>query len=338
MLTKHHNRKKLFSTLNIWFVASSLFILTYSLFIDIFTGAIFENFIETFFVRAVSIFVISYLVSFYLVRYFFEKKKIDYISVIKWSFSLQFIFWLATFFSPEMKIALTMLMGGNDNSVNLRSHNLAVRGFGFSGEINYTTPFMTAVVSLLIIKDKVVSTVSVISQLINSNFVLVAALIGLFFSKNKIHIKILLVTIGISMVYLLGDDIFRRLSAEFKGEGSRTASTLINNHIQITNNGFIEHLAGTHEYTFKKGATVRSDIGWVNMYNYGGWLFVIAYTVFIMSLSYLAFGYNLLSVAWFGIAVTLNSKGILFGPNSFYLITFILIFLRKSKNDTPSCC
>jgi hypothetical protein len=262
------------------------------------------------------------------------------IDVIVIAFWIQSLFWLITFLEPGTKFLISNFMGLGEESVNLKGHNLDVRGFGISNEMNFTTPFVTVLVCFLLVKKNVISFVSTLTQLINSNFVLIALLIGSLLSRMSLFRKLLSV-LGVSSLFLLiyqfGSEYYPRFFSEFAHGESRTFNSLINQHIFFLNNGFWGHLFGEGIYVFQGGFIFSSDIGWVHIYNYGGICFTVLCILFLIFLSFKAFGYRLLSFAWLGSGLLLNTKGLLFSPNSFLFVTFIFIFLnygRKLKLDS----
>lgn len=322
------------SCVGIKVIYSFFLILFFSLAVDLVTGALVSNFSNSFTVRALSLIFISAIPAFFLVvslLKFNYKSTIDIIVVAFW---IQSVFWLITFLEPSTKFLITGFMGGGDNAVNLRDHNLNVRGFGISSEINFTTPFVTVLVCLLLVKKNAISVVSTFMQLINSNLVLIAILIGASFSKMSLIRKclsVLIVSFLFFIVYQLGDEYFPRLFAEFSSGESRTINALINQHVLFLNEGLWGHLFGEGIYVFQGGFSFSSDIGWIHIYNYGGIFFTVLYVLFLLFLSFSAFGRGSLGLAWFGSGVVLNAKGLLFSPNAFFFVTFIFIFLNYDK-------
>ncbi|MGN5519646.1 hypothetical protein VF673_12295 [Halopseudomonas sp. Lyrl_26] len=323
-----------FFSIGLGAILSFLAILFFSLSVDAVTGSLVTNFTNSFAIRSLSIILISAVPAFLLVFLFLKFDYDSVLNVIVVSFWVQFAFWLITFLDPEIKFFLTGLMGGGIDAVNLREHNLHVRGFGLSNEINFTTPFVMVLVSFLLVKRFAIGFVSTVTQLVNSNLVVVAILIGVFLSKASFFsrfLSILVVSVVCFFVYQLGDEVFPRLFSEFGGDGSRTVRALIDNHVIFLNNGVWGHLFGEGVYVFQGGFSLSSDIGWIHMYNYGGVFFTLLFVLFMFFLSVAAFGKSLLGVAWFGAGLVLNTKGLLFGPNAFFFVTFIFIFLNYGK-------
>ena len=329
-------RKKFFESIGFLPFLILFFIIFYSLVIDVITGSLFSNFTNTFVVRGISLVVISAFPAYFLVSYALKwdyKSALDIIAVAFW---IQFLFWALTFFDPNFKYIINDFMGGSNNAVNLRGHNLEVRGFGISSEMNYTSPFMTVITCLLLVRRKALSIVSIFTQLINSNLVVVAVIFGLIFSRIGVFYKVSLGFLAFSCAYLIGDLFLPRLIAEFKSGESRTVNALVDNHLVIINDGYFGHLFGEFLYTFQGASQITSDIGWIHLYNYGGALFVLLFILFLLSLSISAFGYKFFSLVWFGVGLVLNTKGLLFSPNSFYFVTFVFAFLNYGERSQAS--
>ncbi|MEH6671651.1 hypothetical protein [Halopseudomonas sp.] len=312
-------------------VCSALILLgMQTLSIDLITGALFTNFTNSFFVRTIGIIFISifpaYLLCSLVLRWDY-KKVLDVASIAFW---IQLGFWILTFLYPGLKFSIVAFMGGGADSVNLRDHNLEVRGFGVSTEMNYTTPFMTVLVCLLFLKSKSLGLMSTLTQLVNSNLVLVAAAIGLWFSKISWLKKILLLLLAAVFLFVFGEVVFPRFFQEFESGDARTVTALYSEHLFLINDGFLSHVFGEFEYVFQGGAGISSDIGWVHIYSYGGVVFTVMFLLFLLALCLAAFGRSYLGLVWFLAGLVLNAKGLLYGPNSYYFMTFIFIFLRHS--------
>lgn len=312
-------------------VLLACFVLFFNSFIiDIFSDALLNDFLNSFSIRLISILLISLLPAYFFCGFLIKGSYDEAVKVIIISFYIQLFFWIVTFINPDFKILLTGFMGGSENSVNLKEHNLHVRGFGLSNDINYTTPFMTVLVSYLFLNNIKLGVLSTLTQIVNSNLVLLSVAIVFVFSKIKLHWKIISGSILFFAFFILGKEFFPRLYSEFSSGDSRTFNTLYYEHITIVANDFLSHFFGVFEYTFK-GGRVSSDIGWIIMYNYGGFLFTLEFVFLLLALSFAAFGKNWFTIVWFFIGVLLNTKGLLFGPNSYYFMTFVCIFLRNSN-------
>lgn len=337
VLTKPVHNRIFLSSIGLWPLIIVFFIAAYSFSIDVVSGSFFSNFSNSFFVRAASLLVISALPAYFLVscclRWDFHKA----LDVIVIGFWVQILFWGLTYIDPSLKYFVNSIMGGSENSVNLRAHNFDVRGFGISSEINFTTPFVSVLVCLILIRRKAVSFLTTITQLVNSNLVLVAVVVAMVFSKIKLRYKVFLAILGVGLIYFVGEAVFPRLLAEFSNGGSRTILVLLSKHIVIVNEGLWEHFFGSAVYSFQGGGSVSSDIGWINMYNYGGAVLLVLYFFFLFFLSASAFGYGVLGLVWFGAGLILNTKGLLFSPNSYFFITFVFLFLNYGARY-QGCC
>ena len=287
---------------------------------------------NSFFVRIMAFFLLSVFPAYFLYSFYIKKNKEKLMEVIFISFFVQFLFWFLTYLIPEMKIYVYSLMG-LANSVNLYDYNMGARGFGFSKEINYTTPYMMVLVSLLLVKKNILSIVTLPTQLVNSNMVVIASFIGLFSSKIKLYYKFLLIFLILIMILLLGEVVFSRLYAELALGGMRTIDILLDRHVFALNGNLFEHFFGTGQYVFQGGAERSSDVGWVIMYNYGGMLFVVLFFLYLITASFSIFGKNFSALAWLASGIILNTKGLLLGPNAYFFMTVLLSFFSY-KNKT----
>ena len=305
--------------------------LSYSFSIDVAGSLQVSNLSNSFFIRIIAFFFLSVFPAYFIFVIYIKNSRKKLINVVFWSFSAQFVFWVFTYLIPDVKIYIYGLMGLKD-SVNLYDYNMAARGFGISREINYTTPYMMALVSILIVKKNHLSFVTLPTQLINSNMVLIAFSIGLFLAKIKLRYKIITLLFVMLLVFYLGEAVFSRLYAELASGGTRTIDILLDKHFFALNSGVFEHLFGTGQYVFQGGAERNSDVGWTIMYNYGGVFFVVAFMLYLITSSLLIFGRGFVALAWLFSGIALNTKGLLFGPNAYFFMTVLLSFMsHKTK-------
>ncbi|AFP31439.1 hypothetical protein [Marinobacter sp. BSs20148] len=326
--------KAFFCSIGLKVICVFLAIVVFSLAVDMVTGALLNNFFNSFFVRAISIFFISAVPAFFVVVYLLKYDYDSVLDTVAVSFWIQLCFWVITYFDPTLKVYFVKLMGGGENSVNLKSHNLEVRGFGISNEINFTSPFVSVLVCLLLLRRNVISLSTSLTQLVNSNLVVFAVVIGLLFSKISNLRKLLvgcLFFLATYFLYLFGEEFFPRLFAEFGSGQSRTVKVLFEDHLFYLNNSVWGHLFGEGIYVFLGELDHYSDVGWVHIYNYGGVFFTVLYVLFLAFLCFSAFGKSWLSVAWFGAGLILNAKGLLFSPNAFFFVIFIFIFVNYGQ-------
>lgn len=303
----------------------SLFLLV----LDTFSGGFVNNFSNSFFVRLVAFFVMSVLPAVVLYFTYLQGDERRLTSVVSLAFYVQAILWFVTYFSPDFKVAVYSFMG-HSYSVNLRDYNMGARGFGMSNEINFTSPFLMVVLCFFVIKKNSLTFVTALTQLVNSNMVVLAAGLGLIFSRIGFLKRSLIVLSVFLMIFLFGDYIFVRLYDEISSGGGRTIMSLLENHVFFLNDGLFEHFFGAGEYVFQGGHPRNSDIGWVIMYNYGGVFFVTTFIVYLAASSIAAFGATPIGFAWFFIGILLNAKGLIFGPNSYFFITVLMSFFRNN--------
>ncbi|MBE0448563.1 MAG: hypothetical protein IBX64_10785 [Actinobacteria bacterium] len=321
-------RSKFFSSIGLLPIFFLAFLILYSLIIDLFSGGLVLDLKNSFSVRGLTLILISALPAYFIVAYCLKWNYRSAIDVIALAFWVQAAFWILSYLFPNLKFVFNAFMGGGDEAVNLMPHNFETRGFGISSEINYTTPFMTVLTCFLLIQRKSLSFVSTLTQLINSNLVVISVAFGFIFSKFRLFYKFIFLAIVLSFIYAFGEVFFPRLIAEFLSGDSRTIRALMNNHIIILNNDYFGHVFGGFVYLFRGDLGVSSDIGWVHIYNYGGVFYTLLYLSFLLFLSFSAFGFRFFSLVWFSAGLVLNTKGLLFGPNSYYFVTFMFIFLN----------
>ncbi|WP_375036149.1 hypothetical protein [Arhodomonas sp. KWT2] len=248
------------------------------------------------------------------------------------AFVVQFLFWAVTFLWPEdVKVFLYHLMG--QSSVNLRPYNLEVRGFGLSNGVNYMSPVMMVIVSVMVLGYRGVTVMTMVTQLVNSNLVAVGIFLSVFFRRINPG-RVVFAIFGVSAVVLLfGQMVFRRFFAELQSGGLRTVTALVNRHIFFNNDGVLQHIFGSGEIVYGGAAERMSDIGWVIMYNYGGALFVLLFFLLIGWLCIRAFGFNRVALMWLVLGVVLNTKGMAYGPNIYFFMSSLLAGCRWSGFD-----
>ena len=203
-----------------------LFLFFYSLVVDILYGADFDSMslsLRIFFMVFVSIFSAFFIVEEYIKN---DVKKL--IWILKFSFFI-----------------------GASDSVNLWPQNIESRGFGLYNEKNLTSPSVSVFISLILIGlNSPIVLLNAVTQLVNSNLVAVAAILGFVGAKIKVINKIILAIASLVLVFYFGVKYIPRFSDEIESGGLRTVQILIENHLNFHNNGFLEWLfgAGTKVY------------------------------------------------------------------------------------------
>jgi hypothetical protein len=310
--------------LDYFFILLGFFFLVTDIFEQKGWGGI-TNFFST---RWLSIIILSVLPALLLNELYFKgsfKRFVELFSLVLWA---QLFMWLIMYFSPDAKRVIYEFMG-QGGSVNLLEHNLNSRGFGVSNEINFTGPFVMVMLCFFYMSSrKIISLLTIFTQLINSNMVVVSLALSYFFSDLRVVKKVIFMLISVLVVVLLGERIFDRLYAELASGGLRTVKALIDDHVFFINAGWFEHLFGTGVYVFQGGYERRSDIGWVIMYNYGGLFFCACFITFLFLAAFCAFGGGARAICWFIAGLILNTKGMVFGPNSYFFVTALVAFIK----------
>ncbi|HGY7169977.1 TPA: O15 family O-antigen polymerase, partial [Escherichia coli] len=154
--------------------------------------------------------------------------------ILVYSLWVQIVIFFGMYISPELKRLLYTFFGMSD-SVNLWEQNAKVRGFGLSGEINFMTPFLMIYMSFFMMKRRyALITLICLTQIVNSNMAVIAAIIGIGCSRLNINIKIATVLILGVLVYSLGAVFFPRFYDEFvSGDGTRTLDILLQQHVFV---------------------------------------------------------------------------------------------------------
>lgn len=325
-LTQHGNSRLLLKSFNSKYIFFLLFILLYSLIVDLCTMNLFNNLNSSFSVRTITIILGSILSAYFIVCFFNVNSKCFLYKIIKWVFILQLFFWLATFFSPSFK-SFIYYINGMSGSSNLNDFNALVRGFGYSTEINYTTPILMVVLCIFYIRNIKLSFVTVLTQIINSNLASIGLILSFMLSKVNFLIKLLSITLFFLFILVLGAEFFPRFYDEFvNGDGLRTINILLESHLTITNTYLYEHIFGSFRYLFHGSDVYRSDIGWIILYNYGGIAFTFLVVGYFVNLICLSFKSKRERLLFFILFLILNTKGLVLGVNSFVFILHVFLF------------
>jgi hypothetical protein len=284
------------------------------------------------------LFVLSYIPAYYLVNKYLSRNEQLLEKIIVASLIIQIIIFFVMFFSPEIKTTLYTLFGMAD-SVNLWEQNAAVRGFGLSGEINFMTPFLMVYMAFFLIKRRYFLIAAIcLTQIVNSNMAVLAAVIGVCCARFNISIKVATALIIFILVYSLGTVFFPRFYDEFvSGDGTRTLDILWEKHVFTvgaidwfsTIFGFQQNISSSIP-----DLSVSSDMGWVILFNYGGLLFIVLYLLLISSLSIAAFGVTYVAAIWLMVGIIFNTKGLVLGSNGYFFISFIYILLNRRRIST----
>lgn len=312
----------------IFFIFLSIFLWVLS--IDVYTGTLFVSVNAAFSIRLLSLLLLSIFPAFFINKYIIKGCEKKMLSIIFISFSIQTLFWLLSFNFPSVKIFLYNLMGAS-NSVNLREHNMGARGFGLSNEINYTTPFMMAYISIVYFKNALIKILFTVTQLFNSNMVMVAILMAFIRSNMSFLMKIVTALFSAVIMITVLINFIPRLSDELSSGGLRTIKILLENHFYFVGNQSYEFLLGASRYLFHGQDTLHSDIGWVVLLNLGGVVLLMLFSLFILFLGNRVADSLFHIIIWVGIAFVLNFKGVLLGPNSFMFMSFLFVFFNFYK-------
>lgn len=299
-----------------------------------------HSFQRLFTVRILMLFLLSFIPAYYLANRFLKGNLKLMERILVCSLWIQIIIFFAMFISPEVKRLLYTFFGMSD-SVNLWEQNARVRGFGLSGEINFMTPFLMIYMSFFMMKRRYALIALIcLTQIINSNMAVLAAIIGIGCSKLNISIKIATVLILGILVYSLGAVFFPRFYDEFvSGDGMRTLNILLQQHVFVVGNlDLFSILFGFQQNVSSSIPDIKqsSDMGWVILFNYGGLTFIVLFLMLIAAISIAAFGVTYQALIWMLIGVIFNTKGLVLGSNGYFFLSFIYMFLNKMTPNLHS--
>ncbi|MBU5385642.1 hypothetical protein [Citrobacter cronae] len=294
---------------------------------------------SSFTVRIIMIFVLSFLPALYLSNKAVTEN-INIEKIIAIAFWIQILLFIVMYINLNIKIHLYNLFGMGE-SVNLWEQNIAARGFGLSGEINFMTPFLMVFYCFFLLPRSISLMIAAcVTQIVNSNTAVLAIIIALLCSRIKKRIKIMALLVISVMVYTLGAIMFPRFYDEFIiGGGTRTIDSLIDNHMILLAPldafsaffGFQQNISSTIS-----DLPISSDMGWVIIFNYGGGVFIVLFTLYLLLLSLAAFGKTKLAIIWFAVGVIFNFKGLVFGPNGYMFTSYLFLLLRTFRLNTAT--
>ena len=310
----------------IWF--NMLLMFCYALILDMYSGSLFSNPSSSFSFRLIFLLLCSILPAYYIVERHLKGNIEKLLSCMVMAFTLQIILFIASYMSTDIKILLYDILGASA-SVNLNNDNLTARGFGFSNEINYASPFLMVLLSIYFMRGFLFKFIIFSCQLLNSNNAIVAAILSLAFSKVSIIKKGIMFISCFLLLSYFAVEYFPRFQREFSSGGSDTLQFLFDKHFFFLNEGLLEVLAGTAEYIYGGNEEYLSDIVFVIIFNFGGLLFTVLFSFFIISISINTKVSPIFSVMWLLAGIILNSKGLALGANAYMFMSFLFIFNSK---------
>lgn len=298
----------------------------YSLSIDLVTDNLVDDFSSSFAIRLIFMLLCSILPAYLIVIKFLKGSKSRLVALMKIAFLMQTFFFMVAYISPDAKSLFYSIMGASQ-SVNLNEWNMGTRGFGMSNEINYTSPFLMVILSIYFFRGIFLRLLIFVTQVFNSNNVVLAALLGLVFSKSRFLVKASIASVSLFVILFFAVEYLPRLKNEFaNGGGSQTILFLFEKHFYALNEGVLELLGGTGIYIYGASTKFLSDMGFVIIFNYGGIVYSLLFAVMILSVI-IKVGYSKWFVLlWLITGVALNFKGLLLGANGYMFMTFLFLF------------
>lgn len=316
---------------NLLLLSIFIIIFLFCLVFDLFQKS--HSFQSYFTVRLFMLFLFSFVPAYYLVNRFIKGDLKLMERILVYSLWVQIVIFFGMYISPELKRLLYTFFGMSD-SVNLWEQNAKVRGFGLSGEINFMTPFLMIYMSFFMMKRRyALITLICLTQIVNSNMAVIAAIIGIGCSRLNINIKIATVLILGVLVYSLGAVFFPRFYDEFvSGDGTRTLDILLQQHVFVVGNlDFFNIIFGLQQNISSSIPDIKqsSDMGWVILFNYGGLTFITLFLFLIFTISIATFGMTYQAIIWMLIGIIFNTKGLVLGSNGYFFLSFIYMFLNR---------
>lgn len=292
---------------------------------------------SSFLFRMFTIIFFSFFPAYYLVKVILKGDNYKLERIIKYSFLIQTFIFILMFLIPSLKIPIYSVFGMAD-SVNLYDGNLESRGFGLSSEINFMSPFLMIYITFLIFKDNIfLKSLIFITQIINSNMALISGILGILVGGGKKYLKLFMLFLFLLIYYFFGISLIKnfmpRVYEEYiLGGGSRTADILLSDHVFLLDKLDIFSFLFGFQMNISSSVTQQgrySDMGWIIMMNYGGFVLIFLFLILIFCLSKLIFSNKLYAIVWFLIGILFNTKGMIIGMNGYFFLSFVLLLSRK---------
>lgn len=331
------NKKNLslnFQRNNFFLISISVLGLIYCIILDFFQNNITLE--SSFSFRIITIVFFSFFSAYFL--NFLVKSNLNYLDkIIKYGLFIQLFFFFLTFISPTFKSIIYGIFGLS-GSVNLLEHNLNSRGFGLSSEINFMTPFLMIYLTFLIFsKNFILKLIVSFTQVINSNMALLSILLGLVIGKIRLTISLALVVMF--SFYFLGEIFVKnnmpRLYDEFfVYGGARTINSLKEEHLFLVEKvDFFSFLFGFQKNVSSSVSNKGqfSDMGWVVIFNYGGFFLILLLMAFVVILAFSVFKNKFYALIWILIAIIFNTKGMIIGMNGYFFLSFLFLLSKRFK-------
>lgn len=307
------------------FVVFILFASLYYFCFDVFFGLSIDSMSLS--IRLLFLIFVSIIPAYMINRHYVKgesRRMADLVRCVLW---IQLFFWIVTYISPDIKIALYNFIGASD-SVNLLPHNMQSRGFGLSNEINFTSPSFSVLLSFIFLGGfNLISGLNLFTQLFNSNMVAIALFFSFVLANTKISVKLIFLVIIFLLFITFGFGYVPRLSDEIESGGLRTLEILFGEHFVFYNSGLLEWIFGAGEKVYGKDG--GSDVGWVILVNFYGISAIFFALSFLWMLSKNSFSEKYKCILWFLLGCIFNTKGLIIGANAYVFVSFILIYHRS---------
>ena len=316
-----------------------IFLSAWSLTIDIHTNAIFDMGLRSQFATVIRFILYIYIA--YALVFFVTKSLNDLIYYVLLTVYIQCFLAIAMILMPDLKVFFYKSLSGYTGSEKIfREYFLNVRAFGWSEELFFTAPVMmlSAFIIfsgsfrrsfiprfiLVFISSIVNARVSLVSLILLSGRVkslrdlLMITAIILFFGILGIYVVRYVEGIYVILKYLLSD---------FKNGGSYVVKYLIENHL-IWPQDTLQYLFGKNVYYYGESAQKTSDIGFVIISMYGGYIYLASWSFLLVYLIIKNCCSGRLKILLIFITFLLSFKGLIFSGNAVIMLLLILYFIN----------
>ena len=333
------------TSLGLVFNLSLIFILIWSLTIDLVSGGLFSAGLRSQFATALR-FVLYIFIAYSFVFHLCPDASAVRRAVIH-AVVIQIAIAVIMLVSSSAKIFFYKSLSGYSGAEKVfRDHFFSVRIFGWSEELFFTAPVFIVLAVLVFgpfrsfYRYPAFAVTSLIA-LMNARVALVSfALLGVRFKDVLFSIifcmfLIMIVALGLSPIGGRAGDIVAYIAADFSSGGSRTVQILLNDQLVFPDN-IVGWVLGNGLYFYGAAAESTSDIGYVIVLQFGGVLYLLAWVFLFLSLIFRAvFGWGV-RVLLVLIFLALAFKGLVFSGNAFTAFLLVLAFYGK-RFGAASC-
>jgi hypothetical protein len=317
---------------------STVFILVWCMAIDILAGGLAAAGPRSFTVIIFRLIFVTFLGGFFLVSYCCRNDLAYFVKVVKAAIFVQALFALAMLLNLDFKDFMYRTVSGYTGTEKVfRDHFYEARIFGWSEELFYLAPVFMSFFVIFFLKELNLKSAAfvlgvVVVSVLNARLAIVGVIFGCYlrFGLRGLLLALLLL-IGLFAALLIraaDSQVLGWLLSDFSEGGSRTLRILLEGHVIFLMRSWLDYILGAHVYLFAGVREHTSDIGWLIIFNYGGWVFLILWVILIFCMVRKAFDNLHLSLVVFLMFSILAIKGLAFSSNSFVALIFCMALLR----------